>query len=1230
MNNLDKDGLKRIYLIRSADYQYTNIDLTDTTLLLGASGVGKTTLMRAILFFYTMDDSMLNIDLDSKRPFNQWYFKDNNSHIIYEYTKDDNKYLFIVSSSGKLHYTFVDITNSNIGVKELFLKEKIPANLQVLNENIQKNSLPNFDTFKKDEYINTFHLKDVDGKKIKQNSKTSFVLFSDITSRKEFAKTLSNIFKTSKVTSSDIKETIVSLIDDSTANINLLDIRRDFDNFISEKNEIERFEKKIPKIEKLSDTLAQYSISKKEFKDKANQIKAIKDKSLLTIESKKTKITELETTKEEIKINFLADDKIIKKSIENQKRIVNKNTDEIDKLTKKDKEYKDKNIEKLVVEHNKKSSYENSLKMNKDKLDALTSDQDEINNKYKIIFKNLEKDRDSTILNIQKAKIKKDEKITSQKEKLIDNRDENIEKSTLELSNKKEDLESQLITKNDEFKKTEIAQGKLENFPFNKENINRYTNEIKKYEDELSTIEPKIIYNQNKITNIEKEILDIPIQLNIDKDKLSKEIENEKNILFEKKENIEKKLDFENDNLYGVINKSNLVHKEKIVTYIKDDILFSNKEFSIKEIDSTDTIFGMELNFKDKLSNNYDQTKLLEQLKIVKSDIQKCNKKFIDKSAVLVDEANNKSKIRNKIKDDLFLEKDTLSKNKEKYKERKLESIDNLKEANKIAKKLNKDETQRLNQQYLEQESLIKILNDQVKDLKLKINKIEKSIKEDTKQIISDLKQKSKALIKKEEADITEVNSDYQTNFDKTRQELSDALSDKGIDTKLLQEYQSKIDEFTKKLKDIKNNYSYVVVYQEEYKEKISNIPNLNKSLIEDNQILASYTKEQEELENDYKKVDLEIIENIKIQNDIKESLDKFIQNYEERILNQPIQKDINNVISLEYNENIDELLSKTDFMNDIISSIIESYIKVNKDEGGIEKYLGQCLNGLSKNNIFKIEIINDFIDNNILEYIRIAKDLVEYVEKNKIKVFKDNSSDMFKSSINSIIKALDMFNNAVSDIYTEVNTLKNTVKKAVSSFQVIDNIYIKAEDSNNEVLQMLKSITEFYNENSDKLLDGLFGDEKVQEELSSRIVDLVSLLIDTKEKIDLKDGFLLKFKVIEKGNDLHWRETLNDIGSNGTSTLVKSIINIAMLQMVSKGMNNNEKIVSHCILDEIGTISTDYFRELKNFVNKSGFHFVNGMPVEDDMLISMYPTVYVGEDCGSYSKMVLVSKEVI
>ena len=140
MSNKNKDGLKKIYLFKSADYQFAEIDLSDNTLLLGESGVGKTTLMRAILFFYTMDNSSsaLNINTESKKSFNQWYFQERNSHLVYEYYKEGNPFLFVVSNSGHLHYTFIEMSNSNIGVKNLFLKGNNPVTLEELNENIEK------------------------------------------------------------------------------------------------------------------------------------------------------------------------------------------------------------------------------------------------------------------------------------------------------------------------------------------------------------------------------------------------------------------------------------------------------------------------------------------------------------------------------------------------------------------------------------------------------------------------------------------------------------------------------------------------------------------------------------------------------------------------------------------------------------------------------------------------------------------------------------------------------------------------------------------------------------------------------------------------------------------------------------------------------------------------------------------------------------------------------------
>jgi len=1237
MNSINSDGLKRIYLIQSADYQYANIDLTDTTLLLGASGVGKTTIMRAVLFFYTMDDSMLNIDTDSKKPFNQWYFKDNNSHIIYEYTKGDNIYLFIVSASGKLHYTFIDITNSNIGVKKLFLEEKTPANLQILTQNIQKNSLPSFNTVKKNEYIDIFHHKDIDGKKIYHKSKTNFALFNDINSRKEFAKTLLNIFKTSKITSSDIKETIISLIDNSSANIDLSSIREHFADYILEKTQIENFERKIPQINKLTNILEEYNKTKKDFKEKANEIKLFKDKSLQIIEEKKIKIDELETNKEEFKIDFLAEDKIQTKSIEQQQVVVTTNSINIEKLEEKKQEYKNKNINNLVVEHNKKDFFTKELKINESKLEALTSTKTEMQNKYKLIFETLEKDKDKNILKVKQLKIDEDKKITSQKESLIENRDKKIQEATKNLSIEKEALDKKLNKSSSDFNVTEIQQAKLENYPFNKENIDRYFKENERYKDELSSLEPKLIDNENKIENIDREILNISIKLKSDKDILSNEIDSQKKALFEKKENIEKKLNFDSDNLYGYINKSKLAHKQKIVTFIKDDILFSNREFKINKVDNSDTIFGMTIDFKEELPNNYDQTILLEQLKELKIQMQKLNKQFIEKSELLVNKANNETKIKDKERSRLYLEKKSLDEQKSKYIKHQSKSKTKLSFANNEAKELKSKETERLNKQYLEQKTTIESLTTQIKDLKEKIQNIEDEIKIDIRVKIDDLKSKSKILLEQEKSDIEKIDTDYNSSVETANKELLEILSAKGVDTKLFQEYKNNIDKSQQKLDDIEKNNIYVINYLEEYQKKINNIPSLQKQLEKNNKTLQTLKEKQENFKQKYNKKDKDIDNKINLQASMKNSLYEFLKKYDDKISNQQIQKDINNVISLEYNKLQEDLLNNREFMDEVISNIIELHNKIALDEGKIETSLMNCLRGLDKNNIFKLEIIDDYIDNNILEYIRVAKNLVEYIEKDKIKIFKDKSSDMFKSSINSIIKSLDMFDNAVSDIYTEVTKLKNSVNQAIKSFQVIDNIYLKAEDSNNEVLLMLHSLINFYNENSDKFLNGLFNIEidnqqnKIaQDELSSKISDLVNLLIKSKEKLDLKDGFLLKFKVIEKGNDLSWRETLNDIGSNGTSTLVKSIINISMLQMVNKNMNKNQNLISHCILDEIGTISTDYFKELKDFVNSSGFHFLNGMPVEDDMLISMYPTVYVGEDCGSYSKMELVSKEVI
>ncbi|MEA1955752.1 MAG: ATP-binding protein, partial [Campylobacterota bacterium] len=579
---MNKDGLKKIYLIKSAGYEFAEINLENNTLLLGESGVGKTTIMRAVLFFYTMDysDSLLNLNSDTKKSFNDWYFREYNSHIVYEYTKDDNIFLFVVSKSGKLHYTFIDITNSTLGVKEIFINEKKPVNFEKLNENIQKTNLINYTTTIKDKYINLFHKRDEFGKKIKNDAQVDFALFENIRSRKEFAKTLSNIFASSSVKSSSIKKTIVSLIDNSSAKIALNDIKINLNKFATEKKEIERFENKIPTIEKLSDEFESYRHNKQEFKKFANEIEYLKKNSILKAQKLDAKLEENTTKKVDLEQTYRVEFSIDNKNKEDKKSEIDIKKAKLNDLIKTDRKYQQSNITNLLQEYKNEKNYKDEFLGVSSRYDALTSGLNEIESKYKNLFLELQQNYNSSILDIEKDSSKSIEDKKEKIHNLIQSKDTKIKNSSSKYIGEKNILDSKEKNLNSDLIKIKEGLAKAEFFPFNKENIVRYEDNTRRYERELLTVESSLKSNSLDIKQIEYEIENIKIILTNDLSSLNDRVIKEKDLLYIQKQDIEKKLDFDSENLYGYLNKNNVKNKEKIVTYLKDDILFSNKKFN--------------------------------------------------------------------------------------------------------------------------------------------------------------------------------------------------------------------------------------------------------------------------------------------------------------------------------------------------------------------------------------------------------------------------------------------------------------------------------------------------------------------------------------------------------------------------------------------------------------------------------------------------------------------------
>ena len=75
--------LNKIIFINSANIPYAEISVDGNVHFTGTQGVGKSTVLRALLFFYNADKHRLGIQ-QGQKSFDEFYFRQSNSHILYE------------------------------------------------------------------------------------------------------------------------------------------------------------------------------------------------------------------------------------------------------------------------------------------------------------------------------------------------------------------------------------------------------------------------------------------------------------------------------------------------------------------------------------------------------------------------------------------------------------------------------------------------------------------------------------------------------------------------------------------------------------------------------------------------------------------------------------------------------------------------------------------------------------------------------------------------------------------------------------------------------------------------------------------------------------------------------------------------------------------------------------------------------------------------------------------
>ncbi|MDZ7819663.1 MAG: AAA family ATPase [Aliarcobacter sp.] len=257
--NYNKLGLKEIRFINSGHFPNERVLIDDFTLLLGSSGVGKTTVMSAICYFYTMDKSKTR-PLEKELSFYDWHLNGSYSHLIYVYENSIGRNALILSKDeGKVKHTFINIHNYEEDISTLYLDtDKRCLSLKEILANCAKKSL----LYYKSETVATFRKmmckKSYRMLPNKDKPELDFSFYDSEESASIFGKYLFNIYSNSSVRDKGIKDMLISLIGEKEYFLDIQDFKSKLFDALKNVEHFELIKDRRERILKLDDTIISY------------------------------------------------------------------------------------------------------------------------------------------------------------------------------------------------------------------------------------------------------------------------------------------------------------------------------------------------------------------------------------------------------------------------------------------------------------------------------------------------------------------------------------------------------------------------------------------------------------------------------------------------------------------------------------------------------------------------------------------------------------------------------------------------------------------------------------------------------------------------------------------------------------------------------------------------------------------------------------------------------------
>lgn len=1182
--------LNKVVFINSASISYSEINIDGNVHLIGTQGVGKSTALRAILFFYNADKQRLGISRE-KKSFDEYYFPYTNSYIVYEVTKEDSSFCVIAyRSQGRVAFRFIEgpYNQSN------FIDEngKAYENWERIKEVIGKDLLYTRKVDRYEEYRDII---------FGNNAALSpeFRRFALIESKqyKNIPRTIQNVFLNSKLDAEFIKQTIIMSIDEESIRIDLNSYMHHLEGFEGELSDVRKWTERDKNGElKLQNLANQVTEIASSIRFLEREKKLLAEELNFAIESTREKLPKIEKKlfDEQLEVekkNRALGELEYKWKLKNDEFVSKAAiyTNKLQEAKKRETYYKSLQIDEVLSRVNRKNEYTTVLESLIKQKQVLLTRFDSINERFEAMEQQI-KNQLQELINIRnEEKTARQTEFLQRKENILKQYtalDEEIkEKHRKHLSILQEEINrlnqetNTLRIKEAEIKHKRVFEAETERIKNeiirNNQALSHAGNEIKHIENERNALKKDWAYQQEKLesaTQHKQEILKQEIN------RISDEIDA-----------VNLKLDSFKGSLYDWLNTEYPGWEETIGKIVDEEkILFSHGLNPTWTGNPENGLFGLQLDLSDvdrrvKTAADYQQ-----ELK-TRTDLLTEKKEQLKTLTLELETKTNELK-------EAYLPK--IKQLKEKLFELNYQIGQYTVQQDKLNLQLI-ETTERESSEKERDLSAVRASIDRISETKLRLN-AELTQTEDTlkKEVLKTAKERDKRIaeleaecdkyLKETEAGLQIYRAEAKEKTDKLRNEQLAELAGKGIDTNQIDQLDKDIRQAKAELDFIEKHRDLVIEYRKDKKE-LFDLMDEFKAKQKQFRDQMEIEKEQQQNQRNKLKQEIKLIDNmIKTLTTEQTQLNENLREADQFRLTD-CYASVKSITQHTESEKSCKI---------IVGLLNQNHFKGIERQTQLQEAVHRFTGNFSEKNVFKFR--TNLVEQS--EFMTFAQDLQEFMDEHKIEEYQNRLNQKYTDIITLIGRE-------TSDLISKEGLIQRIIKDVNQDFidrnfaGVIKSIAMRIVSSENRIVQLLMSIRDF---STDTLFDlgeaNLFSSSD-RERKNNQAIDLLKRLVKeitmSKEReIGLSDSFELQFRIVENDNDSGWVEKLSNIGSEGTDVLVKAMINIMLLNVFKeKASKRFSNFKLHCMMDEIGKLHPNNVKGILEFANSRNILLINGSP---------------------------------